>query len=79
MPKIQTQENKIWTCTTQNVGVLVPWETVHTDLIGPYTLTAKKYQPDGTEKEVTLQLTFMIMLDPVTGWFEVAEVPTYIV
>ena len=34
---------------------------------------------DGTEKEVTLQLTCMTMLDPVTGWFEITEVPTYIV
>ena len=59
--------------------VLVPWETVHTDLIGPYTLTTTQYQPDGTEKEVTLQLTCMTMLDPVTGWFEIVEVPTFIV
>ena len=62
-----------------NVGLLKPWETVHTDLIGPYSLTTQQYQPDGSQKEVTLQLTCTTMLDPVTGWFEIVEVPHYIV
>jgi hypothetical protein len=25
----------------RNVGELIPWQTVHTDLIGPYSITAK--------------------------------------
>ena len=62
----------------KNVGVLVPWDTVHTDLIGPYTVTTNQYQVDGSVKEVTLQLTCMTMLDPVTGWFEIVEFPQYI-
>ena len=62
----------------KNVGTLVPWDTVHTDLIGPYTVTTNQYQADGSTKEVTLQLTCMTMLDPVTGWFEIVEVPQYI-
>ena len=53
----------------------MPWDTVHTDLIGPYTVTTNQYQVDGSVKEVTLQLTCMTMLDPVTGWFEIVEVP----
>ena len=63
----------------KNVGVLVPWDTVHTDLIGPYTITTDQYQVDGSTKEVTLQLTCMTMLDPVTGWFEIVEVPQHII
>ena len=31
-------------------GVLARWETVNTNLIRPYKLTANQYQPDDTEK-----------------------------
>ena len=63
----------------RNVGPLIPWNTVHTDLIGPYSLTAKQFQPDGSIVEQNIQLTCMTMIDPVTGWFEIVEVPNYIV
>ena len=62
-----------------NIKNLQPWDTVHTDLVGPYSVTTQQYQPDGSQKEVTLQLTCMTMLDPATGWFEIVEVPSYIV
>ena len=62
-----------------NIGNLSPWDTVHVDLIGPYSLTTQQYQTDGSQKEVTLQLTCMTMLDPATGWFEIVEVPSYII
>ena len=52
---------------------LMPWRTVHTDLIGPYSITAKQTQPGGEIKEVDLQLTAMTMVDPATGWFEIVE------
>ena len=63
----------------KNVGTLTPWETVHIDLVGPYSLTEKQYHPDGSIQSKELQLTCMTMLDPVTGWFEIVEVPNYIV
>ena len=50
---------------------------MHIDLIGPYSLTAKQTQPGGEIKEVELRLTAMTMVDPATGWFEIAEVPYY--
>ena len=53
--------------------------TVYTDLIGPYTITTKHFQPDGAIKEVELQLTCMTMIDPATGWFEIVEVPSFII
>jgi hypothetical protein len=56
---------------------LVPWRTVHIDLIGPYTITAKQIQPGGEIKEIKLKLTAMTMVDPATGWFEIVEVPYY--
>ena len=63
----------------KNVGELTPWMTVHTDLIGPYTITTKQFQPDGTIKEVDLHLTCMTMIDPATGWFEIVEVTSFII
>ena len=37
------------------------------DLIGPYTIKAK----DGT----ILDFMCLTMIDPVTGWFEIVELP----
>jgi transposase InsO family protein len=44
-----------------------PWETLCIDLIGPYTI-------QGADKE-ELTLHCLTMIDPVTGWFELAEIP----
>ena len=53
------------------------WRTVHTNFIGPYSITTKQIQPGGETKEIELKLTAMTMVDPTTGWFEMAEVPYY--
>ena len=77
--KFKSRKRKYGHIPPKNVGTLPPWDTVHVDLIGPYSITAKQYQPDGSITPKTLQLTCMTMLDPVSGWFEIAEVPSYIV
>ena len=77
--KHKPRRNKYGHLPPKNVGDLIPWDTVHVDLIGPYSLTAKQFQPDGETITSELRLTCMTMLDPVTGWFEIAEVPNYIV
>jgi len=46
----------------------IPWERVCIDLIGPYTVGS-------TKKSDELTLHCMTMIDPVTGWFEIAEIP----
>ena len=76
--KYKPRRTKYGHVPPKNVGTLVPWDTVHVDLIGPYTVTTNQYQVDGSTREVTLQLTCMTMLNPVTGWFEIVEVPQYI-
>ena len=48
------------------VAEAIPWQTVCIDLIGPY-----KFGKD--EKEIKLRC--LTMIDPATGWFEIAEVP----
>jgi RNase H-like domain found in reverse transcriptase/Integrase zinc binding domain len=48
-----------------------PWETLCINLIGPYLIkgqTQKQQDPD-------LTLHCLTMIDPVTGWFEIAEIP----
>ena len=55
----------------------MPWRTVHTDLVGPYLITAKQIQSGGKIKEIELKLTAMTMVDPATGWFKIVEVPYY--
>jgi len=76
--KHKTRKRKYGQLPPKYVGDLVPWNTVHVDLIGPYSIDAPQFQPDGSIQTKTLQLTCMTMLDPVTGWFEIVEVPSYI-
>jgi transposase InsO family protein len=47
----------------------IPWERLCIDLIGPYTIGS------GARGHETV-LHCLTMIDPVTGWFEIAEIPT---
>ena len=46
---------------------MTPWETVYIDLIGSYTVTDRS----GNDRIINA-VTFV---DPVTGWFEITEIP----
>ena len=46
-----------------------PWHTLCIDLIGPYKIGQDK---DGKDETLLHCLT---MIDPATGWFEIAEIP----
>jgi len=46
----------------------IPWEKVCIDLIGPYTIGSAK-------KSYEITLHCLTMIDPITGWFEIAEIP----
>ena len=46
---------------------IIPWHTLCIDLIGPYKI--------GKAKKET-KLHALTMIDPATGWFEVAVIPT---
>ena len=50
----------------KNIDHEHPWYSLCVDLIGPYKAT------DATDREYTLHA--MTMIDPSTGWFEVAEI-----
>ena len=44
-----------------------PWDTLCVDLIGPYMIPRKGKNP--------LKLWFPAIIDPATGWFEMAQIP----
>ena len=50
---------------------------VHIDLIGPYRRLIKQQHPGVTVICNNASLTFMTIIDPATGWFEIFDVPTF--
>ena len=75
--KFKKKKTKYGHVPPKEVGDLKPWDTVHIDLIGPYTKEVYQQQPGVDKpKKVDLELTAMTFIDPATGWFEVAEVPS---
>ena len=48
----------------------VPWQKVCVNLIGPYTLK-------GLDGKI-MDFMCLTIIDPATGWFEMAELPTII-
>jgi hypothetical protein len=48
-----------------------PWERVCVDLIGPYTFS----QIDKDGKKIEMKLSCLTAIDPVSGWFEIKELP----
>jgi hypothetical protein len=48
--------------------ITTPWKALCVDLIGPYTLKGK----DGS----SIDFMCLSMIDPVTSWFEIVELPT---
>ena len=60
-----------------NITELKPWDTVHVDLIGPYIKSIRQHQPGGTFIRRNASLTYITMIDPATGWFEIFEIPTF--
>ena len=46
---------------------VTPWKRVNVDLIGPYNIT-----PKNSKKKYEFRA--MTMIDPVTGWFEMAPI-----
>ena len=61
----------------KNIVELKPWDTVHVDMIGPYSKYIKQQQPCGAIIKNDVSLTCMKMIDLDTYWFEIVKVPTY--
>jgi hypothetical protein len=61
----------------KEIDILIPWDTVHIDLKGPYHITALQNKPGLKMESMDFHLLLMTMVDPATGWFEVAQVPIF--
>ena len=48
--------------------IMTPWRALCVDLVGPYTLKGK----DGSN----IDFMCLTMINPVTSWFEIVELPT---
>jgi hypothetical protein len=54
----------------------IPWERLCVDCIGPYTF--RRYAEGVSKKDrEKVVLRCVTMIDPATGWFEIAEVPDF--
>ena len=51
----------------EKVAETIPWQKLCVDMIGPYKIPRKGKKD--------LELWAVTMIDPATGWFEIAEVP----
>ena len=61
----------------KNTAELNPWDMVHVDLIGPYINSIRQQHPGGILIRNNSNLTYMTMIDPATGWFNIVEIPTF--
>ena len=62
--------------TPNNSAELKPWDMVHVDLIVPYINSIIQHQPGSAIIRNNAILTWRIMVDPTTGWFNIVEIPT---
>ena len=64
------KKNQKYGLLPAKVPETIPWHTLCIDLLGPYTFGTKT-----PEKDDSVQLHMLTMIDPATGWFEVEEIP----
>ena len=61
----------------KNISELKPWDSVHVNLIGPYSKSIIKQHICRYFSKNNFSLACMKMIDPATAWFEIVEVPTF--
>ena len=61
----------------KNIAELKLWDTVHVDLIGPYIKSIRKEDPGGANLRKNASQNCIEMINPVTGWFQIIEIPTF--
>ena len=59
------------------IAELKPWDTVHVNLIGPYTKSIRQKHLGGAIIKNNASLNWMNMIKPALGWFEITKVLTY--
>ena len=61
----------------KNIAELKPWYLVHVDLIGPYSKSIIQQEPGGTVIRNNASLTWIKIIDPDTGWFNIFKIPMF--
>ena len=61
----------------KNIKELKPLDSVHVDLIVPYSKSIRHHNPGGAIIRKDASLTCMTMIDPATGWFKFFDIPTF--
>ena len=59
------------------IAKLKPCKYVHIELVVPYANYIRQQHPGGAITKKDVILTFMKIIDPDTGWLEVAKVPCF--
>ena len=60
-----------------NTEELKTWDSLHVDLIGPYSKSISKQQPGGAIIWNNASLTCMEMIDPVKVWFDIPKITLF--
>ena len=61
----------------KKIEEIKPWYLVSVYLIGPYSKSIRKQHPGGAIISNNSSLTCMTMIDTVTGWFKIVEIPMF--
>ena len=60
---------------TNNIEELKPRDSVHVDLIGPYSKSIRQHHPESAIIKNNDSITCMTMINPDRDWFEIIEFP----
>ena len=77
MSTFQNIKNLYGHLLPNNITELKPRYTVYVDLIGLYSKYIRQQQPGGAIIKNNVSITFMTMIYPTMGWFEIIAVPTF--
>ena len=63
--------------TPNNIAKIKPRDSVHVEMIGPYSKSIRQHHPGGVIINNNVSLTCMTMIVLATGWLKIFEIPTY--
>ncbi len=72
------KQKKYGVLPPKDTAEAIPWNTLCIDLIGPYKIgqpEIKNKYGKVTQESTETTLHCLTMIDPATGWFEIAEIP----
>ena len=77
MSTVQNKEILYGHLPPKNIVELKPWDTVHVNLVGPYSKSIIQQQPGFTVILKNTILIYITMINPATGWFNIVKIPKF--